>query len=113
MKNRFLTTFLLVSATLFVVLLFASFTSSDNEKTGDQRANTAGVVTFTATTSPAGGNYAPKHVLAIWVEKNGVFVKTRKAMANARHQTTMLLMQSPGLHSTLIKPILLAGIVPI
>ena len=86
MKNRFLTTFLLVSATLFVVLLFASFTSSDNEKTGDQRANTAGVVTFTATTSPAGGNYAPKHVLAIWVEKNGVFVKTRKAMANARKQ---------------------------
>jgi len=86
MKNKLLTRFLLASATLFVVFLFASFTSSDNEKTGDQRANTAGVVTFTATTSPAGGNYAPKHVLAIWVEKNGVFVKTRKAMANARKQ---------------------------
>jgi PKD repeat protein len=86
MKYRFLTTFLLASATLLVVLIFGSFTSSDNEKTGDQRANTAGLVTFTATTSNPGGTYNPKHVLAIWVEKNGVFVKTRKAMANARKQ---------------------------
>jgi len=65
MKNKLLTRVLLASATLFVVFLFASFTSSDNEKTGDQRANTAGMVTFTATTSSAGGTYAPKHVLAI------------------------------------------------
>jgi len=48
--------------------------------------NTPGTVSFTVTTLPAGGNYSPRHVLAIWVEKDGTFVKTRKAMANQRKQ---------------------------
>lgn len=86
MKNRYLTPLFLAAVTLFTVILFTSFTSGDNKKTGEQRANTAGLVTFTATTSNPGGTYNPKHVLAIWIEKNGVFVKTRKAMANARKQ---------------------------
>lgn len=86
MKIKLLATTLLASASLFAVVFLTSFTTEGDEPKGDQRANTAGLVTFTATTSPAGGNYAPKHVLAIWVEKDGVFVKTRKAMANARKQ---------------------------
>jgi PKD repeat protein len=86
MKIKLLATTLLASASFFAVIFLTSFTTGGDEPKGDQRANTAGLVTFTATTSPAGGNYAPKHVLAIWVEKDGVFVKTRKAMANARKQ---------------------------
>jgi len=86
MKIKLLATTLLASASLFAVVFLTSFTTGGDEPKGDQRANTAGLVTFTATTSPAGGNYAPKHVLVIWVEKDGVFVKTRKAMANARKQ---------------------------
>ena len=43
-------------------------------------------MTFTVRTVPAGGNFAPKHVLAIWVESNNTFVKTRKAMAGIRKQ---------------------------
>jgi PKD repeat protein len=86
MKYKFLTTFLLTTLATITVIILASFASGDNGETGNQRANTPGVVTFTATTSSAGGNYAPKHVLAIWVEKDGVFVKTRKAMANSRKQ---------------------------
>jgi PKD repeat protein len=86
MKIKLLATILLSVALLVAIILLTSFTAGENEKSGNQRANTAGIVTFTATTSNPGGTYNPKHVLAIWVEKNGVFVKTRKAMANARKQ---------------------------
>ena len=86
MKIKLFATTLLTSATLIAAVLLTSFTSGGDEPKGDQRANTAGLVTFTATTTNPGGTYNPKHVLAIWVEKNGVFVKTRKAMANARKQ---------------------------
>ncbi|OQX80992.1 MAG: hypothetical protein B6D64_02495 [Bacteroidetes bacterium 4484_276] len=48
--------------------------------------NTPGTVTFTVKTITDNGNYAPRHVLAIWVEYEGEFVKTRKAMANQRKQ---------------------------
>ncbi len=65
------------------LLMLASFTMDKGES---KSVATAGTVSFTVTTLPAGGNYAPKHVLAIWIEKDGVFVKTRKAMANARKQ---------------------------
>jgi len=47
---------------------------------------TSGDLTFTVKTVTDNGNYAPKHVLAIWVEYDGEFVKTRKAMANQRKQ---------------------------
>lgn len=70
------------------ILLFFAFllTSFSYETQHEKSQNTPGTVVFTATTLPAGGNYSPKHVLAIWVEKDGVFVKTRKAMANQRRQ---------------------------
>jgi hypothetical protein len=48
-------------------------------------AQSKGVLTVTTTTSNAGGNYAPKNIVAIWIEnENGKFVKTLAAYANAR-----------------------------
>ena len=48
--------------------------------------NNSGVMTFTVRTVSAGGNYSPKHVLAIWIEDANGFVKTRLARANTRKQ---------------------------
>jgi PKD repeat protein len=59
---------------------------SDGEKQKRDRTASSGELTFTLRTVSAGGNYAPRHVLAIWVQSNNEFVKTRKAMANQRIQ---------------------------
>jgi len=48
--------------------------------------NTAGEVTFTVKTVTYNGNFAPKHVQAIWVEDNQGFVKTSLLRANQRKQ---------------------------
>ncbi len=80
--KRFTITFL---SSLSILILLASFSVFEKDAS-QSRDNTPGTVTFTVKTLSAGGNYAPKHVLAIWVEKDGVFVKTRKAMANQRKQ---------------------------
>lgn len=49
------------------------------------QAQTAGRLTVTLTTGPAGGPYAPRNILAIWIEDNsGKFVKTLLAYANTR-----------------------------
>lgn len=48
--------------------------------------NTEGTLTFTIETMSNGGNYAPKHVLAIWIEDESGFVKTRKRRAEKRKQ---------------------------
>jgi hypothetical protein len=48
-------------------------------------AQTDGTLTVTATTSSAGGNYAPKNIVAVWIEDNqGNFVKTLMAYAQNR-----------------------------
>lgn len=48
-------------------------------------AQTPGTLTVTATTSSAGGNYAPRNIVAIWVEDDqGNFVKTLMAYAQTR-----------------------------
>jgi len=50
-------------------------------------AQTSGTVTFKVTTSTASGQYAPKHVLAIWVTDDaGTFQKSLKVMAAVRKQ---------------------------
>lgn len=49
-------------------------------------SNTPGEVTFTVKTVTNNGNFAPRHVLAIWAEDNQGFVKTRKLRANQRKQ---------------------------
>jgi len=48
-------------------------------------AQSTGTLQITTTTSNAGGNYAPKNIVAVWVEtENGQFVKTLAAYANSR-----------------------------
>jgi PKD repeat protein len=68
-----------------LVIMITGFSDSENSLK-NAKATAGGEVTFTIRTVTAGGNYAPKHVLAIWIEKDGNFVKTRKAMANQRKQ---------------------------
>ena len=49
------------------------------------QAQTAGRLMVTVTTGPAGGPYAPRNILAIWIEdSSGKFVKTLLAYANTR-----------------------------
>jgi hypothetical protein len=49
------------------------------------QAQTNGTLAVSVTTSSAGGNYAPRNILAIWIEDNsGKFVKTLLAYANTR-----------------------------
>ena len=53
--------------------------------TGLIQAQTTGSLTVIVTTSSAGGGYAPRNVVAIWVENSsGGFVKTLLAYANNR-----------------------------
>lgn len=48
-------------------------------------AQTDGILTVTATTSSAGGNFAPKNIVAVWIEdEQGNFVKTLLAYAQNR-----------------------------
>jgi hypothetical protein len=48
-------------------------------------AQTEGTLTVTTTTSSAGGNYAPKNIVAIWIEDGqGNFIKTLLAYAETR-----------------------------
>lgn len=48
-------------------------------------AQTAGSLSVTTTTSNAGGNYAPRNIVAIWIEdEQGNWVKTLMAYAAAR-----------------------------
>jgi len=49
------------------------------------QAQTNGTLSVSVTTSTAGGTYAPRNILAIWIEDNsGKFVKTLLAYANTR-----------------------------
>jgi hypothetical protein len=49
------------------------------------QAQTAGTLSVTTTTSTAGGNYAPRNILAIWIEdEQGNWVKTLMAYAASR-----------------------------
>jgi hypothetical protein len=48
-------------------------------------AQTTGNLQVTTTTKGTGGNYAPKNIVAVWVEnENGQFVKTLATYANSR-----------------------------
>jgi hypothetical protein len=60
----------------------------NSSSTNSQSAisDTPGEVTFTVKTVTANGNFAPKHVMAIWVEDMQGFVKTKLLRANQRKQ---------------------------
>lgn len=61
-----------VFALLFVVLSYSGIAQN---------------LSFAFTTAANGGNYQPKHVLAVWIEKaDGTFVKTLKLRGSARKQ---------------------------
>lgn len=77
MKNLLQTTLLLV-----VFIIFSTGLPAQN----NFRMNTPGELTFSVKTVTSNGNFAPKHVLAIWVEDEQGFVKTRKLRANQRKQ---------------------------
>jgi len=74
--------FSFISVSLWVI--FTSLSIPENEE--KTKATTGGELSFTIRTITASGTYAPKHVLAIWIENSGDFIKTRKAMANQRKQ---------------------------
>jgi hypothetical protein len=52
-----------------------------------QAADTGRLATLTVTTSPAGGKYAPRHVLAVWITDAGDhFVRTVEVRAGRRQK---------------------------
>lgn len=74
-RSSLIATAALVSTTLAVVLASAAPAAS------------AGSLSVRATTTPAGGNYAPRNVTAVWIEDStGAFVKTISRWANQRRQ---------------------------
>ena len=67
---------------LGIILVVSTSCTSDNPPTAP--TNKTGL-TVSVTTSTTGGNYSPKHVVAIWVENSaGTFVKTLTVYAEAR-----------------------------
>lgn len=50
----------------------------------DAPSGTGARVQITATSSPSGGQYAPRNVVAVWIESNRTFVKTIQRWSNAR-----------------------------
>ncbi|HET7734197.1 MAG TPA: DUF2271 domain-containing protein [Paludibacter sp.] len=71
---------------LACILFFNSACTSGNDPI-DNSVKTSGSLSFTATTSSYSGQYAPNHVLAIWVESSsGTFVKSLMVYAQARKQ---------------------------
>jgi hypothetical protein len=68
----------------------------------DTRAQnpTDGNITFSVTTLSLGGNYSPRHVLAIWIKDNeGNFIVSRKVLAASRKQHLVKWMSSSGNNS--------------
>jgi PKD repeat protein len=98
MKKRILLasgTLILAGILFFLVTGFMKPADPNNPK-----ATTGGLLTFTVRTVAAGGNYAPKHVLAIWIEKDGAFVKSRKVMATVRKQYLYTWVASSNYNTT-------------
>lgn len=66
---------------LVALVLIFSFTIKNSSA---QTERTAGEVTFSFRTVTANGPYSPRHVLAVWVEDENGFVKSRLVRANNR-----------------------------
>jgi len=72
-----------ISISFSFILLLIGFTSSAQNF---PISTSGGELSFTVRTVTNGGNFAPKHVLAIWIEDADGFVKSRKVMAVQRKQ---------------------------
>lgn len=72
----------------FILFLLGAFIISSAFIKGDKqfKSTSGGDLTFTVRTVAAPGNYSPKHVLAIWIEDDNGFVKTRKLRGNSKKQ---------------------------
>ncbi len=64
------------SVTFFLLIALVPFISQAQKKEKQPLA-TGGEMSFTFRTVPFGGPYAPRHVLAVWVEDTDGFVKTK------------------------------------
>lgn len=96
MTQKRISLILLVAAGM---LLINSACSPGNDPVINNSVKTAGSLAVTATTSTYSGQYAPRHVLAIWVESSsGTFVKSLMVYAQARkeHLTNWLSTTSSG-----------------
>lgn len=72
-----------ITALLAIVFAVSSCSKSDGDITFTANSST----NFTVSTTTYSGHYAPRHVLAIWVENSsGTFVKTLVLNAAARKQ---------------------------
>ncbi|HBF87543.1 MAG TPA: hypothetical protein DDX39_02785 [Bacteroidales bacterium] len=66
----------------FLFGISTSFMNLDGENV-NKNVSTTGNLSFSITTSTTGLNFAPKHVVAVWIEdESGDFVKTLKVRAN-------------------------------
>lgn len=76
--------FILLTA---VCMLFINSACTPANDPIDNLVKTSGSLSVTATTSTYNGNYAPSHVLAIWVESSsGTFVKSLMVYAASRKE---------------------------
>jgi len=74
----------LFPVTLVILLTFLISCSTSSSDTPTSPTNTTGLIVSVVTTT-AGGSYAPKNVVAIWIENSaGTFVKTLTVYAQAR-----------------------------
>ena len=71
---------------IFLAFVFTIQFSIISTYTFAQTLKTPGDVTLTFRTVTANGSYAPRHVLAVWVEDENTFVKSRLVRANNRKQ---------------------------
>jgi len=74
---------------IFGLMIFMGFgcAATTSDSTLNNPIKTAGSLSVSVLTSPAGGKYAPSHVLAIWVETaKGTFVKSLLVQAQKRKE---------------------------
>jgi len=82
-KNKLKVSLLLIATLSFLV--FSACTSTNDPV--NNTVKTTGTLTASVTTTTYNGNYAPRHVLAIWIESStGTFVKSLKVYGSARRQ---------------------------
>ena len=76
---------------IFIAALFSlSVVGCTTDTTDDNSVKTSGTLSVSTLTSQAGGNYAPKNIVAIWVENSsGEYVKSLLVYADEykRHLT--------------------------
>lgn len=90
---------------IFNVAIFVSCGNNATDLTTDPIVNntvkTNGTLAVSTLTSTAGGKYAPKNIVAIWIESNsGTYVKTLLAYANGYKRYLSNWASSSGYNTT-------------